>query len=60
MLEGFFFEEEDVILSRDHSTGLGYRIISDYEDSVNNGKGLLPREWIPGSFGTGKKVSDVV
>jgi hypothetical protein len=50
--EGLFCKEEDIILSRYHTARLGYRFISDYEDSVHEDEkeDALTSEWISGQL----------
>jgi hypothetical protein len=54
--DGFFSKGEEMILSRRDSARLGYRLVSEEEDSVDDGEDVLPSEWVPGPILTPAEV----
>ena len=46
--DGFFSKGEEMILSRGDSARPGYRLVSEEEDSVDDGEDVLPSERVPG------------
>jgi len=54
--DGFFSKGEEMILSRGDSARLGYRFVSEEEDSVDDGEDVLPSEWVPGPILTSAEV----
>ena len=53
---GFFSKGEEMILSRGNSARLGYRLVSEEEESVDDGEDFLPTEWVPGPILTSAEV----
>ena len=54
--DGFFSKGQEMLSSRGDSARLGFRFVSEEEDSVDDGEDVLPSEWVPGPILTSAEV----